>query len=311
MNRYVVLLRLTLLAAAIFSTRSVLRSEDALQLSFGVYTSDKPTDMYRAFKPTLLYLEEALTKALARPTQVKLRVFTTYESAREALLKEELDFARFGPSSFIIAHEKNQAIRILAIEEQEGQYLFKGVIFTRENSGVNAIKDLKGKAFAFGDPDSTIGRYLSQSFLVSEGIYAKDLSKFEYLDRHDKVVDAVLSGKFDAGAAKEGTLAKFKDKGLKVLQTFDNITKPWVARSKLETKIGDAVQKCLAELKDKKVLDAIGEKITGFNVELAKVEMYEPVRKGMKKSEEFEKGTPAPALPSAPVTNTPKQEPAN
>ncbi len=300
MNRHISPARLASIAAMILSFFGGARSEDALQLNFGIYTSDKPTDMYRAFKPVLLELENALTKELSRTTQIKLRVFTTYEAAREALLKEEVDFARLGPSSFILALEKNPAVRLLVIEEQEGQHTFKGVIFTRENSGVQEIKDLKGKSFAFGDPDSTIGRYLSQSYLVSAGIYARDLSKFEYLDRHDKVVDSVLAGKFDAGVAKEGTVAKFKNKGVKVLETFENVTKPWVARSKLEAKIGDTIQKCLGALKDKKALDSIGEKITGFDVEHAKSEIFEPVRIGMKKAEEFAKGpSTQPALEKA------------
>lgn len=307
MNRHISPARLASIAAMILSFFGGARSEDALQLNFGVYTSDKPTDMYRAFKPILLELEAGLKKEFSRTTQIKLRVFTTYEAAREAILKEEVDFARFGPSSFILALEKNPAVRLLVIEEQEGQHTFKGVIFTRDNSGVQDIKDLKGKSFAFGDPDSTIGRYLSQSYLVGAGIYARDLSKFEYLDRHDKVVDSVLAGKFDAGVAKEGTLAKFKDKGIKVLQTFDNVTKPWVARSKLEPKIGDAIQKCLGALKDKKALDSIGEKITGFNVQYAKSEIYDPVRKGMKEAEKFVKGpSTQPAIEGAT-----KAEPAN
>jgi phosphonate transport system substrate-binding protein len=261
------------------------RADDALHLSFGVYTSDKPTDMYRAFKPILVYLEGALSESLSKPVQIKLRVFNSYDSARDALVNEEVDFVRFGPSSYILAKEKNPGVQILVIEEQEGQYQFKGVIFTRVDSGINAIKDLKGRSFAFGDPDSTIGRYLSQSFLVGAGIHQKDLWKHEYLERHDRVVDAVVSGKFDAGAAKEGTYAKFKDKGLKVLETFDNITKPWVARSKLDAATTGAIRKSLAALKDKKVLDALGEKITGFNSEVAKDEMYDPVREGMKRAE--------------------------
>ncbi len=266
---------------------------DPLQLSFGVYTSDKPTDMYRAFKPILVYLESAVAQSLSRPVQIKLRVFNTYDAAQEAIIKEEVDFVRFGPSSYILAKQKNPGLRLLVIEEQEGQYHFKGVIFTRADSGVDSIKDLKGKSFAFGDPDSTIGRYLSQSFLVSAGIYARDLSKFEYLERHDRVVDAVLSARFDAGAAKEGTFAKFKDKGLKVLETFDNITKPWVARGKMDSTVGEAIRTGLSGLRDKKILGALGEKITGFNSELAKDEKYDPVRLGMKKSEEFMKGPAA------------------
>jgi phosphate/phosphite/phosphonate ABC transporter binding protein len=267
-------------------------ADEPLQLTFGVYTSDKPTDMYRMFKPILVHLEGVMTKDLARPVKIKLRVFNSYDAARKALVSEEVDFVRFGPSSYILAKDENPGVVLLAIEEQEGQFAFKGVIFARNDSGIDRIEDLRGKSFAFGDPDSTIGRYLSQAYLVNKGIYAKDLLKYQYLDRHDRVVAAVLGGDFDAGAAKESTFNKFRDQspGLKALETFDNVTKPWVARSKLEPRLCEVVRKALFALKDKKVLDAMGEKITGF-VE-AKDEMYKEVRIGMEKSSEFLKGPP-------------------
>jgi phosphonate transport system substrate-binding protein len=303
----------TALFALLTLTTPPASAAEALSLSFGVYTSDKPTDMYRMFKPVLLHLETVLAEKLGKLVQLKLRVFNTYDAARESLVKGELDLARFGPSSYILAKAACPGITILAIEEQEGQYEFKGVIFTREDTGIDSIEDLRGRSFAFGDPDSTIGRYLSQKFLVDAGILARDLARYDHFDRHDQVVEAVIGGRFDAGVAKEGTFNKFKDKGLKVLKTFPNITKPWVARQGLDPTVAKAIAAGLAGLKDKKVLDAMGEKVTGFNVEHARDERYDPVREGMKKAEAFARGappqsptearpspTPGPAAPTAP-----------
>ena len=263
-------------------------AEKPLALSFGVYTSDKPTDMYRSFKPILVILEESLSKTLARPVQIKLRVFNTYDAARKALVSDEVDFVRFGPSSYILAKQENPGVQLIAIEEQEGALSFKGVIFTRKDTGIRALADIRGRSFAFGDSDSTTGRYLSQAYLVEQGIYAKDLSKYQYLGRHDRVVAAVLAGDFDAGACKISSFEKARDQGLLDLHHFDNVTKPWVVRSKLDAALTGEIRKALLAIKDKKALDAIGEKITGFAE--AKDEMYEMVRFGMKKSDEFMKG---------------------
>jgi len=263
-------------------------AEKPLALSFGVYTSDKPTDMYRSFKPILVLLEESLSKATSRPVQIKLRVFNTYDAARKALVADEVDFVRFGPSSYILAKQENPGVQLIAIEEQEGALSFKGVIFTRKDSGIRALADLRGRSFAFGDSDSTTGRYLSQAYLVEQGIYARDLSKYQYLGRHDRVVAAVLAGDFEAGACKVSSFDKAKDQGLVDLHYFDNVTKPWVVRSKLDPSLTGEIRKALLAIKDKKALDAIGEKITGFAE--AKDEMYESVRFGMKKSDEFMKG---------------------
>jgi phosphonate transport system substrate-binding protein len=293
------------LAANPAAAADPIAATDPLQLTFGVYTSDKPTDMYRMFKPILVHLEEAVSRDLSRPVKIKLRVFNSYERARSALVTNDVDFVRFGPSSYILAKEESPEIELLAIETQEedgeGRFVFKGVIFVRKDSGINGIQDLKRKSFAFGDSDSTIGRYLSQAYLVDHGIYSGDLEKYQYLDRHDRVVAAVLAGDFDAGAAKESTFNKFKEKapGLKALVTFDNVTKPWVARSKLEPSLREALQKALFALRDGKVLNAMGEKITGF-VE-ARDEMYDAVRDGMKKSAEFLRGPP-PAAAGEPAS---------
>jgi phosphonate transport system substrate-binding protein len=257
-----------------------------LALGFGVYTSDKPTDMYRSFKPILVILEDSLSKSLSRPVQIKLRVFNTYDAARKALVADEVDFVRFGPSSYILAKEENPGVQLIAIEEQEGSLSFRGVIFTRNDTGIRTLADLRGRSFAFGDPDSTIGRYLSQALLVEQGIHARDLSKFQYLGRHDRVVAAVLSRDFDAGACKDSSFLKARDQGLVELKDFPNVTKPWVVRSKLDPALVKEIRKALLQIKDKKALDAIGEKITGFAE--AKDEMYQSVRDGMKASDEFE-----------------------
>lgn len=262
-------------------------AQEPLQLTFGVYTSDMPTDMYRMFKPTLVYLEQSMSASLSKPVKIKLRVFNTYEAARKHLVDGAVDFVRFGPSSYVKAKIENPEISLLVMEEQEGDFQFMGVIFTRADSGINSLEDLKGKSFAFGDKDSTIGRYLSQKYLVEKGVYKRDL-KFEYLERHDRVVAAVLSGKFAAGAAKESNFLKFKKDGLKELKAFPNVTKPWVARSKLDPAVASAIQQNLLKLKDKKILDPIGEKITGFGP--TKDGDYEMVRDGMANALQFENG---------------------
>ena len=126
--------------------RALTAAEKPLALSFGVYTSDKPTDMYRSFKPILVLLEESLSKTISRPVQIKLRVFNTYDAARKALVANEVDFVRFGPSSYILAKQENPGVQLIAIEEQEGALSFKGVIFTRKDSGIRALADLRGCA---------------------------------------------------------------------------------------------------------------------------------------------------------------------
>ena len=85
----------------------------------------------------------------------------------------------------------NSGLRILAMERVGGDKVFYGIIAVAKDSPIDSVAQLRGRSFAFGNDQSTIGRYLSQQFLRSHGIYASDLSRFDYLERHDKVGTAV------------------------------------------------------------------------------------------------------------------------
>ena len=115
---------------------------------------------------------------------------------------------------------------------------------------------MKGHSFAFGNENSTIGRYLSQRYLSKNYIHARDLSKFNYFKNHDKVGAMVALGIFDAGALKNSTFKKLQKKGAKLrkLAEFDNITKPWVARAGLDQSIVLALRKTLLSIKNHKAL---------------------------------------------------------
>lgn len=228
-------------------------------LNFGLYTSDKPTVIIKKFQPITNFLESALTEKLNEPVQIRIQVASSYEKGIHRLVAGEVDFSRFGPASYVEVKHRDPGIRIIAIESKKGSKRFKGIICVHQDSQINVIHDLKGKRFAFGDQLSTIGRYLSQQYMMDNGIRAVDLGSYEYLGRHDKVGYAVGAGKYDAGALKESTFKKLVKKGipLRALAEFQNVTKPWIARSGLNDKTFLALQESLLELKDEIVLKAL------------------------------------------------------
>ncbi len=228
---------------------------------FGVYASDKPTAMVQSFRPLLNDLEALLATRLGEPVSIKIQVSKTYEDGIDDLVEGKVDFARFGPASYVVAKQKNENIRLIAMESHKGKKEFNGIICVKSDSNIKSVKELVGKTFAFGDKTSTIGRYLSQQYLLANGITANKLKSYDYLDRHDKVATAVAAGDFDAGAIKEGTYKKLKEKGapLEVIATFKNVTKPWIARSGLPDNLFLALQQALLELKPKEDLDELSK----------------------------------------------------
>ena len=228
-------------------------------LSFGVYTSNKPTAMVKQFKPMLKAIEKDLEARLGEPVRIRIQVAKDYTQGIQHLANGKVDFSRFGPASYVEAMRTNPDLRILALESSKGEKIFYGIICIQNGSSISDVTQLEGKSFAFGDELSTIGRFLSQQYLVNHGIYSTSLSRFDYLDRHDKVGTSVGAGQFDAGALNEGTFDKLVKKGVPIreLARFPNVEKPWIARSGLSEELYEALRASLLEMEDKLALASL------------------------------------------------------
>lgn len=272
-------------ASALDQTPAPKVESTPLSLDFGVYQSEKATAMYRAFTPILETLATSMEAELHRPVDIKLAIFKEYQDGIDSLVRGDVDFVRFGPASYITARERQPEVQLIAMETEGGDKRFQGVIVVRKESPFQKLSDLRGKKFAFGDPNSTIGRYLVQAELVKAGITSADLAGFKYLGRHDAVVKAVEIGDYDAGSAMKSAFEKANAKGtMRVLASFDNVTKPWVARKGLDKSTVDAIAKGLLAIQDPAVLKEL--KISGFLPTSEKE--FEFVREGMKLAEKFE-----------------------
>jgi phosphonate transport system substrate-binding protein len=275
------------------------RREASQVLTFGVYTSEKAAAIYRMLLPLVESLQQSLDEKLPVAVDVQFKICKTYEEAQEALIRGELDFAKFGPASYVIVKRRSPGVTLLAMEDNGGKKSFEGFIVVRNDSPIRALADLRGKRFAFGDETSTIGRYLVQHELLRAGIRARDLAGYQYLGRHDKVFKCVELGDFDAGAIRDNTFTKLnKDGKLRVLARFDNVTQPWIARAGLDPRIVRALTKTLLELKDPDVLRGI--QVDGFFP--AEDADYEPIRRAMQAAIEFVQPEPvkAPPQPAGP-----------
>jgi len=203
---------LSLVLGFLLMSCPVQAAEDELSLVFGLYQSDKASEMYCKFNPVIILMQDRLSAELKRPVVIEIKIFKTYQEAQDALVFGDVDFARFGPVSYTLAKSRNPGIQLLAMENKKGSRSFKGVIVVRSDSSINSLQDLKGQSFAFGDSNSTIGRYLAQAELLEAGINGIDLES-EYLGRHDKVAKAVIIGDYRAGALKESSFKKAQNKG--------------------------------------------------------------------------------------------------
>lgn len=226
-------------------------------LRFGSYASERPSEELRKLEPLQKYLEKSLN-AQGLAVRVDLRIYATYEEGINAIALGDIDFSRLGPVSYVVAKQKTPGLVLLASEAHDGEKRFPAVIVVSKDSPIKSVADLRGKRFAFGDPSSTSGRYLPQAEMVKAGITWKDLAAFEYLGRHDKVVFAVASGRFDAGATNQNTFEKYAEaKHLRELVRYPSPTHAWVARSKLDPALVKGLRKALLEMTDPRLQELI------------------------------------------------------
>lgn len=260
-------------------------SQAGIDLVFGTYAADKPTATVKKYQPFLSFLSERMSEELGKTVSIRLKIAKEYGEGIRLLASGEVDFARFGPASYVHVMKENPGIRIVAMESKNGGKRFKGVIVVHKDSNVQSVEELAGFSFAFGSELSTIGRYLAQEYLLDAGVSSADLQDFSYLGRHDLVGEAVGAGRYTAGALKESTYKKLVAKGvpIRVLASFDNVTKPWLASADMPAKVLEAMRKVMLASENEEIVRRISK--NGFL--LGTDQDYDIIRRAMDRSLAF------------------------
>src|SRR5579864_6394492 len=128
------------IAIAAALTLSTARAD--ISLTFGVDASDKPSAMVAQLRPTLDLVEQVASSRLGEPVKIRMRVVRDYEEGLSTLVSGQVDFARLGPASYVLAKQKSSAVEILAVEQLKGKKEFYGIICVAEESSLKKIEDL-------------------------------------------------------------------------------------------------------------------------------------------------------------------------
>jgi phosphonate transport system substrate-binding protein len=213
-----------------------------------------------------------------------LHLYSPYSNVVAGLLKGEVDLIRSDPASYVLGRQKDAPIAPLVRQVFDDQHRLRGVIFTRAEAGIIRIEDLKGRSFAFGDRDSTIGHYLPRAALVGCGLNARDFQLTTNL-LSLAVVTAVRRGQFDAGAARGDQVADAIQAGarLRVLQELPSPPIVWLVANRLDQRIVETIKEALLSLRDSNVLAALDYRLTGF--EPVRPSDYDELERQIKKAQ--------------------------
>jgi phosphonate transport system substrate-binding protein len=212
-------------------------------IPFGLCPKYNPRMMYQLYQPFIDYLNEKT------PYQFEIKLSRVYQDTIERLGRKEILIASCGPVPYIHTREKYPVKPILRPLNGDGKPYYRGVIFVRHDSLLRKIADIKGKSFAFGPELSTAGHILPEYHLRKAGIQLKDLKEYSFLRHHDSVVNAVLKGKYDAGAVKDVVAYQHEKEGLRFIYITDAIpTVPIVVRDDAPNELILAVKAALLKI---------------------------------------------------------------
>ncbi len=210
-------------------------------LLFGFDLRLGPKEEVLIYTPFLRYLE--------KETGRRFRIMFTekYEDTIDNLGNGVTHFAAVGTLSYVIGKGKYGIKYLVSGVNKEGDPRYHATIFTRPESGIENVIDIKGKCFAFGAKMSTQGHIIPRKMLKDAGISLDELGEHLYTGSHINAVKAVLNGECDAGGIQDilaGRLAA--EKQIKIIKISEPYPSSLIAyNSNMDAETVEAVKSAI------------------------------------------------------------------
>jgi phosphonate transport system substrate-binding protein len=181
------------------------------KIKIGLIPTEGGADIIVRFKPLIDHLQKTLG------VEVEPFSASDYAGIITAMAHKHIDFAYFGPKSYVEASARANA-QALAIElDKNGAKGYYGILITKKNSGITTVDAAinHGKTFAFTDPNSTSG------CLVPSVLFYRDLKtppeklfkEVSFSGSHGASILAVKNGKIEVAATNNIDLNRMIEKG--------------------------------------------------------------------------------------------------
>lgn len=202
----------------------------------------------------------------------KLFAPADYNGVIQGLLGGTIDVAWLGASAYAKTYlsDPDAVEPVLVKVNVDGSYGYYSIGFARKDKGIDSLDDMKGKVFAFGDPNSTSGFLIpsieipAAGYSMKAGEYFGDIT---FSGGHEQTIVGVYKGDFDGGVTwadglgdwedgyNSGALRKAVDAGLVDMNELVEIWKskpipegPFVLRKSLPEDVKVKVTALLASL---------------------------------------------------------------
>jgi len=247
------------------------------KLTIGLIPTESSSHITDRYDNLAKYLE----KKLGIP--VVLKTSTDYGGVITAMQFKHIDVAYYGPKSYVEAALRANAECFVLEVLEDGTQGYHGVIITKKGSGINSIKDAKGKVWAFTDPNSTSGTLVPTVYFVKDLKLdpEKYFSRVIYSGSHEASIMSVKGGKIDIASTNDLDMDRGNgklwnnEKDFNVIWTSKLIPgSPMAYRKDLPLSLKKALKEAFISYKDKDGLKQL--QLKGYAP--ASDDLYDPIR---------------------------------
>lgn len=167
------------------------------KIIFAPSSSENEADRLVRAKPLQDYLKKALG------VDMEIFMVSDYAGQIEALKAKKIQMASLGSDAYAAAYDvtKGNVEPLVVQMDAMGSTGYNSIVVVQSDSPYKSIADLKGRSFAFADPNSTSGFLFPTFYFRKMGINPDTyFSKWGFGGSHENDVIAVVNGTYDAGA---------------------------------------------------------------------------------------------------------------
>lgn len=133
---------------------------------------------------------------------VRLFQASDYGGVVQAFAGRHIEIASMSPAAYAASWmESNGNVEpILVTQEADGSTSYIAVMYTRADSGITSLEQMRGRSMAWADPNSASGYLIPRAALRAAGISPETFfGRTGFAGGHEQAIVAVLGRQFDAG----------------------------------------------------------------------------------------------------------------
>ncbi len=175
---------------------------ESTQLKVAVAAIISPKETFIYYRQLLDYIGQKLSR------DIEFIQRKTYGEINALLAKGQIDLAFICSGPYVVGKEK-YGFQLVATPEVQNSHFYHSYLIVNKTSAFQTLEDLRGRVFAFSDPDSNTGKLVPTYWLRQLGERPDTFfNKTIYTYSHDNSILAVAKALVD-GAAVDGLIWEY------------------------------------------------------------------------------------------------------